>query len=64
MDGENNGKPYVEMGVLGGKPTIFGVPSKSSWFFQNLQVTGGLLGEPYRVAIMIGVGVYGLWIGE
>ena len=24
MDGENNGKPYVQMDDLGGKPTIFG----------------------------------------
>ena len=24
MDGENNGKPYVLMDDLGGKPTIFG----------------------------------------
>ena len=23
MDGENNGKPYVQMDNLGGKPTIF-----------------------------------------
>ena len=24
MDGENNGKPYEQMGWFGGKPTIFG----------------------------------------
>ena len=24
MDGENHGKPYVQMDDLGGKPTIFG----------------------------------------
>ena len=24
MDGEHNGKPYLQMDDLGGKPTIFG----------------------------------------
>ena len=54
MDGENNGKPYEQMDDLGGKPTIFGVPSIwpcETWetgdFFLPTQMLHGSHGFTY-----------------
>ena len=35
MDGENNEKPYEQMDDLGGKPTIFEVPSIYRIYFRS-----------------------------
>ena len=40
MDGENNGKPYVQMDDLGGKPTIFGNTHIYIILYITLQIIG------------------------